>query len=161
MVDEPKNRDGPFRNEDFTSPPGRLLVSPEREAVIERFLKAFREPRLDKDASNSTPTCMFFNDGWIVDESVLLSPELIGAELYFHLEWDWLVIARTEDIANFFEDRNPWESDEYYIFDESMLWCITMEHNDVMLMVRNDGEPGPHDPGAGPVHRPGNPGRRQ
>ncbi len=120
---------------DFTPWPGEPLSQEEHASIRQRFIDVFRIPRHDPIRDPDTPTCAYFGDA-----AVASWPDLRrkgrNQSLYFYSEQlDVLSEASLADIFRFFRLRPPWQGSDFYIFDESFLWCFSHTHHSTLLLI--------------------------
>ena len=114
---------------DWTPMPGNKLNDEESQELIKRFRSACRLHT--EGRPEDIPTWVTFHAGKNVEESILSQLPITDYQsLYFHIEnRKEVYLATPSDIAQYFTQRNPWETDwDYYVFSASLKWAIAFTH---------------------------------
>lgn len=114
---------------EWTPIPGNKLGDEQARDWIARFRARYRIHTESRPAV--IPTWVTFPAGQNVEETILSEPPIADYEtLFFHIENRQEVYAASpREIAGYFEQRNPWETNwDYYVFDASLNWAIVFTH---------------------------------
>ncbi len=126
--------------------PGQRLTSTLSISIVDKFKQTFRV--LKSDPSDVRPSWCYFPKGkYFGGEEViasLMSKLLrLNHSLYIFKEVRSkdnsleLFSANALAIKTFFEERQPWQDKDYYIFDDSYDWCLAITHDDDVMVVGN------------------------
>lgn len=131
--------------------PGSAITGEESDTVIKHFLQKYRINTQGRHPQ--IPTWVTFPDDWFSAQQSI--PNIFEEEqsipsvfedkwfvqydqLYFFNEYGnpvKLYRASPQEIHLFFVKRQPWQDRDYYIFDDTYRWCITITHDNVCFIV--------------------------
>lgn len=113
---------------------GTAFEGEEQSALVEDFLRVFR-PVLPASKPSNIPTACILNgesiDGGIKAVGVVRNQDVI-------LLFEYPICARKADASRaleFMKLKEPWEDYDCCIFDESLSWCLGVNHNDGVTFV--------------------------
>jgi hypothetical protein len=120
--------------------PGRLVPAEEAEKWISRFTSKFRPPprkNLNSKVpipSNMPTACLLEGHYINPDFSDLFLSRSLAVFAFFEGGHE-LYSTSLGEMLRYLNAREPWESYDMCLFDESLEWCLGINHEDKITFV--------------------------
>ena len=113
----------------LTSFPGLLVPEETAEKILSDLKQHYRINTEDRPPH--IPTWCVFPEGKSVEFSILETPIFLSkmAVYLYNENSNKLYLSTPQAVKNYFQQRNPWETDwDLYIFEQNLKWCIAITH---------------------------------
>lgn len=113
--------------------PGGTVSDGEAAAIKKAFLAKFRGVDHARVPSNIPTACVLqgHDNPAYLKESRFLNRKSI----FFYTDGGGLRRSNPVEVLHYLEVREPWESYDICLFDETLSWCVGITHNDSIIVV--------------------------